>query len=399
MRTDNPIQSSETPAASAPRSSEELRSEEERLRSFAKTIDCIRKDAEGRIGAEDVAYIKRVRRVSRVSEVVGRAIIHFSLDPVTFGAGVVSLWLHKQLEATEIGHTALHGAFDELEGAEEFNSQTFRWDTPIDERAWHRGHNVAHHQYTNIPDRDPDVCFGPVRLTEHAPVQSSRFPLLNTAGTWLTFSAKMNLHFTGLDRVYLGCDPAQDVMLKDRSLSSILQAHRQVLRKYVPYYAYNFVLFPAIAGPMAGKVLLGNVAAEVVRDLYSAATIYCGHIGPDVKSFPAGTKAHNRGEFYAMQVEASQNFEVPLPISILCGALDRQIEHHLFPRFPTNRLREVAPDVRKACKEHGAQYNMGSWGKVLKSAFKHLRDLGPKGRATRAKEKAQAVPSAAAAAT
>jgi fatty acid desaturase len=394
MRTDNPTWYPEAPAASAPRGPGESRSEEERLRSFAKAIDRIRKDAQGRIGAEDVAYIKRVRRVSRASEVVGRTLIHFSLDPVTFGTGVLALWLRKQLEATEIGHTALHGAFDKLEGAEEFKSKTFRWDTPIDERAWHRGHNVAHHQYTNIPDSDPDVCFGPVRLTEHAPVQSSRFPLLNTAGTWLTFSAKMNLHFTGLDRVYLRCDPAQDVMLKDRSLSSILQAHHQVLRKYVPYYAYNFVLFPVLAGPMAGKVLLGNVAAEVMRDVYSAATIYCGHIGPDVKSYPAGTKAQSRGEFYAMEVEASQNFEVPLPFSILSGALDRHIEHHLFPRFPTNRLREVAPDVRKACEEHGVQYNTGSWGKVLKFAFKHLRNLGPKGRTTLAKEKVQAMPAA-----
>jgi fatty acid desaturase len=369
--------------------SEQLRANEERLRSFAKAIDRIRSETESRIGAEDVAYIKRVRRVSRASEVVGRTLIHFSLDPVTFGAGVLSLWLHKQLEATEIGHTALHGAFDQLEGAEEFHSKSFRWDTPIDEQAWHRGHNIAHHQYPNIADRDPDVCFGPVRLTEHAPVQSARFPLLDTAITWLTFSAKMNLHFTGLDRVYLGCDPADDIMLKDRSRSSIFQAHREALRKYIPYYAYNFVLFPALAGPMAGKVLVGNITAELIRDLYSAATIYCGHVGPDVESFPAGTKARSRGEFYVMQVEASQNFEVPLSISILCGALDRQIEHHLFPRFPTNRLREVAADVRKACEEHGVQYNTGSWGKVLKSAFQHLRDLGPNGKTTQARERAQ----------
>jgi len=184
-------------------------------------------------------------------------------------------------------------------------------------------------------------------------------------------------------------------MLKHRSLSSLLQAHREVLRKYVPYYAYNFLLFPALAGPMAGKVLLGNIAAEVMRDLYSAATIYCGHIGSDVKSFPAGTKAHGRGEFYAMQVEGSQNFEVPLPISILCGALDRQIEHHLFPRFPTNRLREVAPRIRKACEEHGVHYKTGSWGAVMKSTFKHLRDLGPEGKATRAKERVQGAPFAA----
>ena len=30
-------------------------------------------------------------------------------------AGVLALWIHKQLQATEIGHTALHGAFDKLD--------------------------------------------------------------------------------------------------------------------------------------------------------------------------------------------------------------------------------------------------------------------------------------------
>ena len=49
-------------------------------------------------------------------EVVGRVLIHVSLEPVTFFAGVGALWLHKQLQATEIGHTALHGAWDGLPG-------------------------------------------------------------------------------------------------------------------------------------------------------------------------------------------------------------------------------------------------------------------------------------------
>ena len=48
----------------------------------------------------------------------------------------------------------------------------------------------------------------------------------------------------------------------------------------------------------------------------------------------------------AMQVEAANDFEVSLPISILCGGLDRQIEHHLFPTLAPPRLREIAPRVR-----------------------------------------------------
>ena len=143
----------------------------------------------------------------------------------------------------------------------------------------------------------------------------------------------------------------------------------------MPYYLYNYVLFPALAGPMFWKVLLGNWLAEVLRDLYSAATIYCGHVGHDVASYDEGTRAKGRGAWYAMQVEATNDFEVSVPVSILCGGLDRQIEHHLFPKLPPNRLREIAPRVRAACEAHGVRYHTDSWGRTLLKALRHVRAL------------------------
>ena len=89
----------------------------ERLRQFGKAIDEIRRRTETSIGAEDVAHIRRVRRASTTLELIGRALIHVSPEPLSFVAGVVALFLHKQLETAEIGHTVLHGAYDGLPGA------------------------------------------------------------------------------------------------------------------------------------------------------------------------------------------------------------------------------------------------------------------------------------------
>jgi linoleoyl-CoA desaturase len=130
---------------------------------------------------------------------------------------------------------------------------------------------------------------------------------------------------------------------------------------------------------MFWKVLLGNWLAETMRDVYSAATIYCGHVGDDVKSYAVGTRARGRGHWYAMQVEASNNFEVSLPVSILCGGLDRQIEHHLFPTFPPPRLREIAPEVRAICARHGVAYRTDSWGRTLKRALEQVGRLAHQG--------------------
>ncbi len=343
---------------------------------FGEEIDAVRHRV--KVGASDVAHVKKLHRFSKTMEVVGRVLIHFSPEPITFLTGVTALWVHKQLQATEIGHTALHGAYDDLPGAEGFQSKTYRWDTPIDEECWRNGHNVRHHGNTNVAGRDPDIHFGPIRLTDKTPHASKHrwqlwFMLFVLAPN---FTMLMNTHFTGLSDAYLDNGlPSRMDFLADRKPETVRAAWKKALRKWVPYYAYNYVLFPVLAGPMFWKVLLGNWMAETMRDLYSAATIYCGHVGEDTMSWDVGTRPHSRGEWYAMQIAGTNNFEVSLPISVFCGGLDRQIEHHLFPKFPPHRLREVAPEVRAICEKYGVPYRTASWPTTLKKALAHVARL------------------------
>jgi len=279
-----------------------------RLESFGRAIDAIKADVDTRVGQADLRYVRRLRRFSRVMEVVGRALIHFSIEPVTFGLGVFALFLHKQVEATEIGHTTLHGAYDRFGKDTGFHSSTFHWKVPIDEESWRYGHNVRHHGNTNVTGIDPDIHFGPVRLTEHTPwTKSHRWQL------WVTllhlfpnFGFVMNLHFTGLTDLLLGNGRGGMDILPDRSPATKRKAWWRALRKYVPYYAYEYVLFPVLAGPFWWKVLLGNWLSETMRDVYSAATIFCGHIGEEVAAYPEGDKAKSRGAWYARQVEATK---------------------------------------------------------------------------------------------
>lgn len=353
-------------------------SDAERYRRFGEELDALKARASARIGAEDVAYVRRLNRFSRGMEIAGRLMIFFSPEPITFLLGVAALWVHKQLQSTEIGHTVLHGAYDRLPGAEAFSSKSWRWDTPIDEESWRLAHNVRHHGNTNVAGKDPDIDFGPVRLTtqtEHTPAHRWQLPFA-LGVIFPLFAWTINAHVTGLTEV-IAPDTRPLHILPDRSPASRRAALRKALRKYVPYYLYNFVLFPVLAGPFFWKVLLGNVLAELLRDVYSACTIFCGHIG-DVKSYPRGTRAHGRGQWYAMQVESTNNYEVSRPISVLCGGLDRQIEHHLFPALPPARLREIAPEVRAICERWGIRYRTGTWGSILKRALRHIADLARK---------------------
>jgi fatty acid desaturase len=355
-----------------------MHSETERYRLFADELDALRERTFARLGADDVAYVNRVDRFSRVMETAGRLLIHTSVEPAAFVAGVAALWVHKQLQTAEIGHSALHGAWDRLPGGEKFASKTFHWDAPVDEESWRHGHNVRHHGSTNVAARDPDIRFGPVRLTEQTPYSPWNRLAIPFTFTVLfpNFLFVINSHVTGLNDVFANNGgPEKLDFLPDRSWPSVRGAWTKALRKYIPYYLKEYVFFPACAGPFFWKVLLGNWLAETARNVYSAATILCGHVGGDVESWPAGTRAQGRGHWYAMQVEAANDYEVSLPVSILCGGLDRQIEHHLFPTLPPQRLREIAPDVKAICARHGVRYKTDTWGNTLRKALGHIARL------------------------
>src|SRR5690606_34470202 len=230
------------------------------------------------------------------------------------------------------------------------------------------------YQYTSIVGRDPDLAFGGLRLSprvRYRPLHALQ-PVSNLA-TWLNFATAINAHVTGLLDVYFGGGDDKPLQLRDRSLRSVVRAHRRFFRKAAAYYAREYVLFPMLAGPFFWKVLLGNVLSEIARDVYAGAIIYCGHVG--ATDFPADTRATGRAQFYVAQVEATCNTDVPPLVSVLSGALDRQIEHHLFPRLPPNRLREIAPRVRELCREHGISYREETWPRRLRSVLRVLTSL------------------------
>ena len=62
------------------------------------------------------------------------------------------------------------------------------------------------------------------------------------------------------------------------------------------------------------------------------------------------------------QVLTSRNV-IPNPVvDYMYGGLNYQIEHHLFPNMPRNRLKDARPVVRTFCADHGVPYHeTGFW--------------------------------------
>jgi linoleoyl-CoA desaturase len=346
--------------------------------AFARELDALGRKYFAKVGAEDVAYIAGIDKLSKRMKLLGRALIHVSLDPVTFSLGVGALWIGKQLNLAEIGHTVMHHTYDKVPGAEAFSGKTFVVDAPIDEEGWKHSHNVLHHSTPNQVGKDPDARFGLSRLNESVEWRAyHRTQLLEVAFNWLNMARNLNAQVTGLVDFYMRRAGDEDI-LADRKWKTVAKSHWRFARKAVPYAAVNYALIPALAGPFFPKVLLGNLLAETIRNAFTAIAIYCGHIGDEVADFPPEHKVMGKAEWYLMQISATANFEVSHPISVLVGALDHQIEHHVFPKMPPNRLRELAPEFRAICEKYEVPYKTAPWSVAFRGMVKRIVALGRK---------------------
>ncbi len=100
-----------------------------------QAFEAIKQKHRADMGEKDVKYIQKIRRYSRIFEAVGRIAVMVLPGPLAL-LGVPFVFLHRNLEAIEIGHNVLHGQYDSLPEIPEFHSHNFKWKAPIDEAAW-----------------------------------------------------------------------------------------------------------------------------------------------------------------------------------------------------------------------------------------------------------------------
>jgi linoleoyl-CoA desaturase len=343
--------------------------------AFARELDALHKKYQAKVGAEDVEYIAGIDRLSKRMTLLGRALLQLSFEPVTWTAGVTCLWVGKQLSLTELGHVIMHGTYDKLPGGERFHSRTYEVDVPIDPDGWKLAHNVLHHGHPNVVGKDPDARFGLTRQNEHVEWKPRhRLQMAEVVFNWLNMAPNLNMQVVGLIDLYFREDGDEDI-LEDRIPENVAKAHLRWLKEQVPYVLKNFVFWPALAGPFFPKVLAGNLAAETMRNVFTAVAIYCGHIGEEIADYPRTHKNQDKADWYLQQLAATSNFECSHRVSVLLGALDRQIEHHLFPRLPPNRLRELAPELKALCEKYGVPYRSEPYLETIAGMVKRLVKL------------------------
>jgi fatty acid desaturase len=329
--------------------------------ALARELDGIRDAVRADLGPSDRAYITRVILAQRQLELAGRTLLLGARFTPAAIAGTVVLSLSKILENMEIGHNVLHGQWDWMRDPV-INSKAWEWDAASTAASWKRAHNFTHHVYTNVLGRDRDLGYSAMRVEPEQP--------------WHPIYLAQPIYFFLMAAVFEWAIAVYDIELDSvrRGEKSRTGARAEIvalLRKARGQLLKDYVLFPALAGRRgARRALAGNVAANLIRNVWVHTIVFCGHIPEGAETF---TEEQYHGETpggrYRRQVLGSCNIEGSRLFHLLSGNLSFQIEHHLFPDLPSNRYAEIAPRVRAVCERHDLPYNSGRLGRQYRSVF------------------------------
>src|SRR5918993_3458829 len=96
---------------------------------------------------------------------------------------------------------------------------------------------------------------------------------------------------------------------------------------------------------------------------------------PNHKAMPL-LEQDSETDFLRRQVLTSRNVEAHPITDFWYGGLNYQIEHHLFPRLPRNKLKEAQPIIKAFCRQLDISYHETSVLQSYREILQHLHKVG-----------------------
>jgi linoleoyl-CoA desaturase len=301
--------------------------------------------------------------------------------------GVGGLSMAKILENMEIGHNVMHGQWDWMNDPD-IHSSSWDWDTASTAQAWKHSHNYIHHTFTNIRGKDKDLGYEIMRIDPHQhwnPVYLLQ-PFYNVL-LMAFFEWGVAFHDLDLEAVRKGEKDKKELMTELKGIAG--KARKQIVKDYIA--------FPVLSGLANGAVgalkernrdgflrgftrgykhaATANAAANIVRNFWSNAIIFCGHFPDQTYTFSQKeVDGETKGGWYVRQLAGAANIEGSPLFHVISGNLGYQVEHHLYPDMPSTRYGEIAPRVRDICERYELPYNTGpflqQWSMVQRTILR-----------------------------
>jgi linoleoyl-CoA desaturase len=378
----------------------------EQIEQIGREFEELHEQVKESLGDRDARYIRSMIAMHHRLALMGRLELIASRWRFPWAVGAATLGLSKILENMEIGHNVLHGQWDWMNDPV-INSRAWDWDTASTAEAWRHSHNYVHHTFTNILGKDRDLGYEIMRIDPHQPWNPVYLfqPFYNILLMAL-FEWGVAVHDLDFTAIRAGEKSMKQVRKELKGIAG--KAWAQIRKDYVAWPLISGLVMTGVeAAAFAVKArlhpparvervrrrfkrkaarsrgdmlrylvsrrsfrepfrrtLTADVAANIIRNVWAYAIIFCGHFPDQTYTFTEEeTKDETRGGWYVRQLIGAANIDGGPLFHVLSGNLGYQVEHHLYPDMPSTRYGEIAPKVREICVRYGLPYNSGPLSK------------------------------------
>jgi fatty acid desaturase len=242
--------------------------------------------------------------------------------------------------------------------------------------SWYNQHVVGHHLYTNVFQVDPDLPMtkeGDIRRVAPQQVWVARYGLQQYYLAFLYGFLAMKFRVQDIVGLLTRSNGAIRV-----NINGSWEYIRQAATK-IAWVAWRFVFPIVVMGVPTRHVLALFVVSDMVTGYYLAFNFQVSHISPSA-DFP-GIDSPFADEWAVSQVRTSVDYgHGNWLMTELAGALNYQVEHHLFPSVSQYHYPAIAPIVMETCREFNVPYTLlPDFTTALGMHFAHLRTLGAGG--------------------
>ena len=272
-----------------------------------------------------------------------------------------------------VSHDGLHGAFSSYSWVNRLAGNTF-YILGANPYIWKITHNVVHHTYTNIPGHDEDIELAPglVRLDPQDELRS-----WHRYQQWYTFPLYALASLSWVFRKdYVKFFKSQ-IGHHDNS-SHPRSEYIKLFASKALYYFFFLVLPAWVLHLTWWQLATGFFLMHVAEGLVLGLVFQLAH-AVEGTAFPLPDERGDIQEAWAIhQMQTTANFAPDSALAaFLCGGLNRQIEHHLFPRVCHIHYPAISTIVKSTAYEFGLPYieNL-TFGSALSSHFRLLQKLG-----------------------
>lgn len=250
-----------------------------------------------------------------------------------------------------ISHDAIHGAYTSNPKANKWLGLGFNI-VGANDYLWRIKHNIIHHTYTNIPDHDDDL--NQPKIIRMSPNQEKWW-----VHRFQHFYIFILYTLSSITWVFI-----KDYKSFFQKKFSITNINNHPKKEYYRLFAYKlfyytmFIVLPLVVLDFTWyQVLLGFVALHIVEGFTLAIIFQLAHVVEGVEFPIPDEKGLISKSWAAHQMYTTANFSRESKLAnFICGGLNFQIEHHLFPKICHIHYEPISHIVKKTAEDFRLPY-------------------------------------------